>query len=67
MLNEKDSNVADRIMETLSASQLNEAVNFMLFVKMREENKLFDDLVVQSASSTDFWDNDIDDEVWNNA
>ena len=54
-------------METLSASQLNEAINFMLFVKMREENRQFNDLVVQSASSTDFWDNGIDDEVWNNA
>ena len=53
------------IAETLSASQLNEAVNFMLFIKMRKENRQFNDLVAQSASSTDFWDNDIDDEAWN--
>ena len=54
------------IVETLSVSQINEAANFMLFVKMREKNKQFNDLVVQSVSSTDFWDNEIDDEVWNN-
>ena len=54
------------IMETLSVSQINEAANFMLFVKMREKSKQFNDLVVQSVYSTDFWDNEIDDEVWNN-
>ena len=26
----------------------------------------YDDLLLASESSLDFWDNDIDDEVWNN-
>ena len=55
------------MVETLSDSQLTEIANFMLFIKMREENEFFGDLQSLSISSTDFWDNDIDDEVWNDA
>jgi len=44
---------------------LNEIANFITFIKMRDENKLFKDLEVLSVSSTDFWNNEIDDEVWN--
>ena len=55
------------MVETLSDSQLTEAANFILFIKMREENKLFQEMASLSVSSTGFWDNDIDDEVWNDA
>ena len=55
------------IVETLSDSQLTEIINFMLFIKMREQNEFFRDLESLSVSSTDFWDNDVDDEVWNDA
>jgi len=55
------------LVETLPDSQLTEVTNFILFVKMREENRLYRDLEVLSLSSTDFWDNELDDEVWNNA
>ena len=47
-------------------AQLN-SYNFIMFVKMRNENKLFKELEDLSMSSTDFWNNEIDDEVWNNA
>ena len=33
-------------------------------IKYQDE---FSDLLLASESSLDFWDNDIDDEVWNNA
>lgn len=40
-------------------------------IKQIENVKLinyeFDDLLYNSNSSIDFWNNDIDDEVWNNA
>ena len=55
------------IIETLSDSQLTEIINFMLFIKMREKNEFFGDLESVSVSSTDFWDNAIDNEVWNDA
>ena len=54
------------LVETLPDSQLAEIANFIMFVKMRDENKLYKGLEALSASSTDFWDNSVDDEVWNN-
>jgi len=53
------------LVETLPASLLLEVANFILFIKMRDENRLYKDLEALSVSSTDFWNNDIDDEVWN--
>jgi len=55
------------LVETLPDSQLNEIANFILFVKMRDESRRYKDLEILSASSTEFWNNEIDDEVWNNA
>jgi len=54
------------LVETLPTSLLLEVTNFILFIKHREENGIFKDLEALSVSSTDFWNNDIDDEVWNN-
>jgi len=54
------------LVETLPDSQLAEITNFILFIKMRNENKLYKDFEALSVSSTEFWNNDIDDEAWNN-
>ncbi|MCL1996586.1 MAG: DUF2281 domain-containing protein [Defluviitaleaceae bacterium] len=51
--------------ETLQESQLAEVYRFMQFVKNRDTEKLGQDLQAISESSTDFWYNDVDDEVWN--
>ena len=56
-----------RLVDSLPESQLAEITNFILFIKMRNENKLYRDLEALSVSSTEFWNNEIDDEVWNNA
>jgi len=53
------------LVETLPGSLLPEVANFILFIKMRDEIGLYKDLEALSISSTDFWNNDIDDEVWN--
>ena len=52
------------LIDTLPASQLSEVTSFIMFIKMRDENKLFKDLEALSISSTDFWYNDVDDKVW---
>ena len=52
------------LVETLHESELSEIANFILFVKMRNENKFFKGLETLSDSSTDFWSNEVDDEVW---
>ena len=54
------------LVEYLPESQLAEVANFILFIKMRNENKYHKDLEALSVSSTNFWDNEIDDQVWNN-
>ena len=56
-----------QLVDTLPDSQLNEIANFILFVKMRNDKNTFTGLEKLSESSTDFWNNEIDDEVWNNA
>ena len=43
------------LVETLPDSQL-----------IQEENKLYKELEILSISSTSFWDNEIDDCIWNN-
>jgi len=55
------------LVESLPDSQLNEIANFILFVKMRDESRRYKDLEALSVSSTEFWNNEVDDEVWNNA
>ncbi|MCL2377668.1 MAG: DUF2281 domain-containing protein [Defluviitaleaceae bacterium] len=55
------------LVESLPDSQLNEIANFILFVKTRDESRRYKDLETLSVSSTEFWNNEIDDEVWNNA
>jgi len=55
------------LVESLPDSQLTEIANFILFVKMRDESKRYKDLEALSVSSTEFWNNEVDDEVWNNA
>jgi len=54
------------LVETLPDSQLTEIADFILSIKMRDENKLYKGLEALSISSTYFWDNEIDDEIWNN-
>ncbi|CCJ34257.1 MULTISPECIES: hypothetical protein [Caloramator] len=41
-----------------------EIIDFITFLKMKHDKKIFNDLIKSSESSIDFWDNDIDDEVW---
>ena len=55
------------LVESLPDSQIAEIANFILFLKMRNENRTYKDLEALSVSSTEFWNNEIDDEVWNNA
>ena len=53
------------LVESLPDAQLAEIVNYILFVKMRHELKLHKGLEALSVSSTEFWNNELDDEAWN--
>ena len=54
------------LLDSIPEPQLAEVADFITFIKKKNENQTFKDLELASASSIDFWNNTIDDEVWNN-
>lgn len=55
-----------KIIENISKQGLVEILDFAEYLKAKTEKSISKDLTKASESSLDFWDNDIDDEVWNN-
>ena len=61
-----DRQLIMRLLEDLPAQEFEKVIDFAQFLNRRlvqQENK---DIVQASLSSTDFWDNEVDDAVWNN-
>ncbi|MGL4343840.1 MAG: hypothetical protein ACRCTE_01445 [Cellulosilyticaceae bacterium] len=54
------------LVEELPDKEAAEVVDFIEYLKLKKEKELYRELQQASESSLDFWDNDIDDEVWNN-
>lgn len=42
-----------------------EVIDFVQYLKIKREKDLYKDLQKASESSAEFWNNEIDDEVWN--
>ena len=55
-----------KLIEDIPENQIPEIIDFISFLKSKKDNEAFKDLLSASESSIDFWNNDIDDEVWNN-
>ncbi|ADG81027.1 DUF2281 domain-containing protein [Thermincola potens] len=55
-----------KLIDEIPESQIPEVIDFIMFLKNKQDNQIFKDLISASESSIDFWNNDIDDEVWNN-
>lgn len=55
-----------KLIEKIPDNQIGEVIDFLTYLKLKRERKIFKDLELASESSLDFWNNDIDDEVWNN-
>ena len=47
--------------------KISEVIDFIGYLKVKNEMDIFKELQNASSSSIEFWDNDIDDEVWNDA
>lgn len=47
--------------------KISEVIDFIGYLKVKNEMDMFRELEGASDSSMEFWDNDIDDEVWNDA
>lgn len=54
------------LIEELPDQDAAEVIDFIEYLKLKKEKKLYKELQRCSESSLDFWDNEIDDEVWNN-
>ncbi|QHS22056.1 DUF2281 domain-containing protein [Virgibacillus sp. MSP4-1] len=54
-----------KIIDEIPEQEVDKILDFAEYLKIKREKRLSEDLTKASESSLDFWDNDIDDEVWN--
>ena len=54
------------LIEDMPEKDISEVIDYVQFIKLKKEKESADELLYCSESSLDFWNNDIDDEVWNN-
>lgn len=54
-----------KIIDKFPDQEIDKILDFAEYLEAKKEKRLSDDLTKASESSLDFWDNDIDDEVWN--
>lgn len=54
------------LIEDVPENEILEVIDFIGYLKIKREKEIYKDLQNISESSLSFWDNDIDDEVWNN-
>ena len=56
-----------KLINEIPEKQIPELISFIGYLKIKNEIDVFKELQDVSESSTEFWNNEIDDEVWNNA
>jgi hypothetical protein len=62
---ENAKQILHKLVDEIPDNQALELIDFITFMNRKKGNDLFQDLEKASASSIDFWLNEIDDEVWN--
>lgn len=55
-----------KIIDEIPEQEVDKILDFAEYLKNKRDKSVSEDLTKISESSLDFWDNDIDDEVWNN-
>lgn len=55
-----------KIIDEIPEQEVDKILDFAKFLKAKREKSLSEDLTKASESSLSFWENDIDNEVWNN-
>lgn len=55
------------LIDEMPEDKIPDVIDFIGYLKVKNEMDIFKELQNASSSSMEFWDNDIDDEVWNNA
>lgn len=59
----------ERLLEIIAEipdQEVDKILDFAEYLKSKVDKRITEDLTKASESSLIFWDNDIDDEVWNN-
>lgn len=54
------------LIDEIPEKNISEVIDFIRYLKIKNEMDTFKDLEKASESSMEFWNNNIDDEVWNN-
>jgi len=57
--------IINRMINELPDDMLSEIIHYIAFVQKNKNESVFREFEQASVSSMDFWDNAIDDEVWN--
>ena len=60
-------NILLRLIEEKPENQIPQVIDFVGYLKNKKDKEIFKELEKVSESSMDFWINEKDDEVWNNA
>ncbi|WP_462419833.1 DUF2281 domain-containing protein [Salinicoccus sp. Marseille-QA3877] len=55
-----------KIIDEIPEQEVDKILDFAEYLKAKREENISEELSKASESSLDFWDNDLDDEVWNN-
>ena len=55
-----------KIIDEIPEQDVDKILDFAEYLKAKKDKGVSEDLTKASESSLSFWDNDIDDEVWNN-
>lgn len=55
-----------KIIDEIPEREVDKTLDFAEYLKAKRDKSLSEDLTKASESILDFWDHDIDDEVWNN-
>jgi len=54
-----------KLIDQMSEKEIPEVIDFIEYLKAKKAKDDYSDLQEASQSSMSFWDNEIDDEVWN--
>lgn len=54
------------LIDEIPDEKISEVIDFIGYLKNKDEMDIVKELQNASGSSIDFWNNDIDDDVWNN-
>ncbi len=54
------------LIDKISENEAKEVLDFVGYLNMKRRREKFKDLELASETSLGFWNNDIDDRIWNN-